>query len=65
MRDNLGPVKQFVTQSFPLLRGYLICIAICLEPQKLSAIVRFSVLGGFVIRCYTLHKLTTSTVSFI
>ena len=32
--DTLGTKKQFVVQRFPLFRGYLICTAIYLVPQK-------------------------------
>ena len=48
--DTLGTEKQFIVQRFPLFRGYLICTAIYLVPQKLSVIERFSLLGEFVIQ---------------
>ena len=48
--DTLGAEKQFVIQRFPLFRGCFICIAVYLDPQKWSAIERFSLLGEFVIR---------------
>ena len=47
--DTLGPEKQFVIERFPLLRGYFMCTAICLDPRKPSVIERFSLLGEFVI----------------
>ena len=47
--DTLGPEKQFVTQRYPLLRGYFTCIAIYLVPQKQSVIERLPLVGEFVI----------------
>ena len=48
--DTLGTKKQFVVQRFPLFRGYFVCTAIYLVPQKQSVIERFSLLGEFVKR---------------
>ena len=58
--DTLGPEKQFVIQRFPLFRGYYICIAIHLDPQKQSVMERFSQLGEFVMSGSTV-ALTTSS----
>ena len=57
--DTLGPEKQFVIQRFPLFRGYFICIAICLDPRKQSAIERFLLLGEFVTRGATVLVLSS------
>ena len=43
--DTSGPEKQVVIQRFPLFRGYFICTAIFLVPQKQSVIERFLLLG--------------------
>ena len=51
--DTLGPEKQFAIQRFPLFRGYFVCIAIYLVPQKQSVIERFLLLGEFVVRGLT------------
>ena len=53
--DTLGTKKQFIIQRFPLFRGYLICTAISLVPQKQSVIERFSLFGEFVKRGSTVY----------
>ena len=55
--DTLGTEKQFVIQRFPLFRGYFTRTAIYLDPQKQSAIERFSLLGELLIEVplYCVH----------
>ena len=48
--DTLETKKQFAIQRFPLFRGYLICTAIHLVPQKQSVVERFPLLGELDIR---------------
>ena len=51
MHSNVsGYTEQSVIERFPLFRGYFICTAMNLDPQKQSVIERFQVLEEFVTR---------------
>ena len=63
--DTLGTEKQFAIQKFPLFRGYFICIAMYLDPQKQSVIERFSLLGEFVNRGSTVCTVHTKIVKHL
>ena len=63
--DTLGTKKQFIVQRFTLFRGYLKCTAIYLDPPKLSVIERFSLLGEFVKRGFTVYQYNIIVELFI